>query len=107
MEQIECVVVGAGVVGLALARQLAHAGREVVILEAEDRFGTGISSRNSEVIHAGMYYAPGSLKARFCVEGNRSLYAYCQSRGVAHKRCGKLIVATEMSQMESLRQIQA
>jgi len=107
MERVECVVVGAGVVGLALARRLAMDGREVVILEAEDRFGTGISSRNSEVIHAGIYYAPGSLKARLCVEGNRALYAYCQRRGVAHARCGKLIVATEPAQMAALEQIQA
>jgi L-2-hydroxyglutarate oxidase LhgO len=105
MERIECVVVGAGVVGLALARQLALAGREVVILEAEDRIGTGISSRNSEVIHAGMYYPSGSLKARLCVEGNRAIYAYCLDRGVAHRRCGKLIVATEPSQVETLNQL--
>ena len=107
MEQVECVVVVAGVVGLALARRLAMDGREVVILEAEDRFGTGISSRNSEVIHAGIYYAPGSLKARLCVEGNRSLYAYCQRRGVAHSRCGKLIVATDPAQLSALELIQA
>jgi L-2-hydroxyglutarate oxidase LhgO len=81
MERIECVVVGAGVVGLALARELALAGREVVVLEQEDRFGTGTSSRNSEVIHAGMYYPAGSLKARLCVEGNGSLYEYCRSGG--------------------------
>jgi len=106
MERIECVVVGAGVVGLALARQLAMTGREVVILEGEDRIGTGISSRNSEVIHAGMYYAAGSLKARLCVAGNKALYAYCQGRGVAHRRCGKLIVATEPAQVKTLEQIQ-
>jgi L-2-hydroxyglutarate oxidase LhgO len=106
MERIECVVVGAGVVGLALARQLAMSGREVVILEAEDRIGTGTSSRNSEVIHAGIYYAEGSLKARLCVEGNRALYAYCGARHVEHRRCGKLIVATEDSQIAALRQIQ-
>ena len=107
MERVECIVVGAGVVGLALARRLSMEGREVVILEAEDRFGTGISSRNSEVIHAGIYYAPGSLKARLCVEGNRALYVYCQRRGVAHARCGKLIVATEPAQLAALEQIQA
>ncbi len=93
--------------GLALARQLAMAGREVVLLEAEDRFGTGISSRNSEVIHAGIHDAPGSLKAQLCVAGNRALYDYCQRRGVAHRRCGKLIVATEPSQVETLERIQA
>ena len=106
MERIECVVIGAGVVGLALARELAMAGREVAILEAEDRFGTGTSSRNSEVIHAGMYYPAGSLKARLCVEGNRALYEYCQARQVGHRRCGKLIVAGP-GQEDALRQLQA
>ena len=105
MERISCVVIGAGVVGLALARHLALGGREVVVLEAEDRIGTGISSRNSEVIHAGIYYPAGSLKARLCVAGNRMLYAYCEAHGVAHRRCGKLIVATEDSQIEALRQL--
>jgi len=107
MEQVECLVIGAGVVGLALARQLAMAGREVVLLEAEDRFGTGTSSRNSEVVHAGMYYPAGSLKARLCVEGNRTLHAYCRDRQVAHRRCGKLIVATAPEQCEALRRLQA
>jgi len=107
MERIECVVIGAGVVGLALARELAMAGREVVILESEDRFGTGTSSRNSEVVHAGMYYAAGTLKAKLCPEGNRSLYEYCRARGVAHKRCGKLIVAATPAQLDALRKIQA
>ena len=105
MERVSCVVIGAGVVGLALARHLAMQGREVVVLEAEDRIGTGISSRNSEVIHAGIYYPAGSLKARLCVAGNRMLYAYCEAHGVAHRRCGKLIVATEDSQIEALRQL--
>jgi len=107
MERIECVVIGAGVVGLALARELAMAGREVAILEAEDRFGTGTSSRNSEVIHAGMYYPAGSLKARLCLEGNRSLYEYCRDRQIGHRRCGKLIVAAGPGQLEALRRIQA
>ena len=107
MERVECVVIGAGVVGLALARELAMAGREVVVLEAEDRFGTGTSSRNSEVIHAGMYYQPGSLKARLCVEGNRSLYAYCRDRRIGHRRCGKLIVAAGPGQQDALRRLQA
>ncbi|MGA2082014.1 MAG: NAD(P)/FAD-dependent oxidoreductase [Holophaga sp.] len=107
MERIECVVVGAGVVGLALARELALAGREVVVLEQEDRFGTGTSSRNSEVIHAGMYYPAGSLKARLCVEGNGSLYEYCRERRVEHRRCGKLIVAAGPGQLEALDQLQA
>jgi L-2-hydroxyglutarate oxidase LhgO len=107
MERVECVVIGAGVVGLALARQLAQQGHEVVLLEAEDRIGTGISSRNSEVIHAGIYYPADSLKARLCVAGNRALYAYCQAHGVAHRRCGKLIVATDDAQLDDLRALQA
>jgi L-2-hydroxyglutarate oxidase LhgO len=92
-DRIECVVVGAGVVGLAVARALALAGREVLLLEAEHHPGTMTSARNSGVIHAGLYYAPGSLKARFCVAGNRVLYEYCKARGVEHRNCGKLIVA--------------
>ena len=107
MDCVECVVIGAGVVGLALARQLALQGREVVVLEAEDRIGTGISSRNSEVIHAGIYYQADSLKARLCVAGNRALYAFCEAHQVNHRRCGKLIVATEGSQLEGLRQLHA
>jgi L-2-hydroxyglutarate oxidase LhgO len=107
MEQIECVVIGAGVVGLALARELAMAGREVAVLEAEDRAGTGTSSRNSEVVHAGMYYPAGSLKARLCVEGNRTLYEYCRARNVGHRRCGKLIVAASPDQADALRGLQA
>jgi L-2-hydroxyglutarate oxidase LhgO len=107
MERVECVVIGAGVVGLALARALALRGREVVVLEAEGRVGTGISARNSEVIHSGIYYPQGSLKARLCVEGRRALYAYCEARGVAHRRCGKLVVATDPSQVEGLRALRA
>jgi L-2-hydroxyglutarate oxidase LhgO len=106
MDKVECVVVGAGVVGLAVARALALAGREVVILEAEDAIGTHTSSRNSEVIHAGIYYPRGSLKARACVEGRRRLYAYCESHGVPHRRCGKLIVATNENQRTELKEIQ-
>ena len=92
-DRIECVVIGAGVVGLAVARALALAGREVLLLEAEGHPGTITSSRNSGVIHAGLYYAPGSFKARFCVAGNRAMYAYCEARGVEHHNCGKLIIA--------------
>jgi L-2-hydroxyglutarate oxidase LhgO len=95
VETVDAVVVGAGVVGLAVARALALEGREVLILEAEDAFGTITSARNSEVIHAGVYYAEGSLKARLCVEGRNALYAFCRSHGVTHMACGKLIVATE------------
>jgi L-2-hydroxyglutarate oxidase LhgO len=92
-DRVECVVIGAGVVGLAVARALALAGREVLLLEAETHPGTVTSARNSGVIHAGLYYAPKSLKARFCVAGNRALYAYCKQHGVDHQNCGKLIVA--------------
>jgi L-2-hydroxyglutarate oxidase LhgO len=106
MDSVECVVVGAGVVGLAVARALARAGREVVVLEAEDAIGTHTSSRNSEVIHAGIYYPKGSLKARACVRGRRLLYDYCASHGVPHRRCGKLIVATDASQVPELKTIQ-
>ena len=102
---LDVVVVGAGVVGLAIARELAMAGRDVVVLEAADHIGSGISSRNSEVIHAGIYYPAGSLKARLCVEGRKALYAYAASRGVPHQRCGKLIVATDDAEAERLEGI--
>ena len=107
MEKLDAVVIGAGVVGLAVARALALAGREVVILEAEEAIGTHTSSRNSEVIHAGIYYPAGSLKARACVEGKTLLYEYCVGHGVPHRRCGKLIVATEAAQVEELQKIQS
>ncbi|OFX10966.1 MAG: FAD-dependent oxidoreductase [Alphaproteobacteria bacterium RIFOXYD12_FULL_60_8] len=106
VEKVDCVVIGAGVVGLALARAQALRGREVVILEAENAFGTVTSSRNSEVIHAGVYYPKGSLKARLCVEGNRRMYAYLSERGVAHKNVTKLIVASEKAEEEGLREVQ-
>lgn len=102
MDEIDCAVVGAGVVGLAIARALAQRGREVVILERERRIGEGVSSRNSEVVHAGLYYPGGSLKARLCMRGRTALYAYCASRKIAHRRCGKLIVATSDAQLEEL-----
>ena len=102
MDRVDCVVVGAGVVGLAVARALARAGREVVVLEAADAIGTGTSSRNSEVIHAGLYYPPGSWKARLCVRGRELLYDYCAAHGVAHRRCGKLVVATDAAQEPGL-----
>ncbi|HUT48086.1 MAG TPA: NAD(P)/FAD-dependent oxidoreductase [Alphaproteobacteria bacterium] len=106
-ERLDCVVVGAGVVGLAAARALALAGREVTVLERADSFGTETSSRNSEVIHAGIYYPPGSLKARHCVAGKHLLYAYCAERGIAHKRIGKIIVATGEAQIASLEEDKA
>lgn len=105
METVDAVVVGAGVVGLAVARSLAVRGREVLVLEAADTIGTGTSSRNSEVIHAGIYYAAGSLKARLCVQGNAMLYDYCARRGVDHRHCGKLIVATSSEQVDQLQVI--
>jgi len=107
MDKIEAVVIGAGVVGLAVARALALAGREVIILEAEDAIGTHTSSRNSEVIHAGIYYPAGSLKATTCVAGRQRLYEYCAARGVPHRRCGKLIVAGDERQREELERIRA
>jgi L-2-hydroxyglutarate oxidase LhgO len=107
MEQIECVVIGAGVVGLAVARALAEAGREVLVLEAAEGIGTETSSRNSEVIHAGIYYPRDSLMARLCVQGKRMLYAFCAEHGVAHRNCGKLIVATDAAEVEKLAGIRA
>ena len=107
MERVDSVVIGAGVVGLAVARALAMAGREVLLLEAMAAIGTGTSSRNSEVIHAGLYYPPGSWKARLCLRGRELLYAYCAERGIAHRCCGKLIVVTEAAQepaLQALRQ---
>jgi L-2-hydroxyglutarate oxidase LhgO len=107
MEDIECVVSGAGVIGLAVARRLALAGREVLVLEAAGSIGTETSSRNSEVIHAGIYYPTGSLKARTCVAGKHRLYDYCAERGIPHRRCGKLIVATSQEQEPTLADIRA
>ncbi|ARP91674.1 FAD-dependent oxidoreductase [Bordetella genomosp. 9] len=102
---IDCVVVGAGVVGLAIARALALAGREVLVAEATEAIGTGTSSRNSEVIHAGIYYPAGSLKATLCVRGKHMLYDYCTQRGIPHRRLGKLIVATNAAQSAMLDDI--
>jgi L-2-hydroxyglutarate oxidase LhgO len=107
MDRTDVIVVGAGVIGLAVARALAMAGREVVILEHERRFGTGVSSRNSEVIHAGIYYPRGSLKAAFCGEGRSRLYQYCDSHKVAYSRCGKLIVAPPASRADALEALHA
>lgn len=106
MESVDAVVIGAGVVGLAVARQLALEGREVIILEGENAIGTATSSRNSEVIHAGIYYPRGSLKATTCVAGKTLLYRYCVERGIPHMRCGKLIVATDAAQRDELEAIQ-
>lgn len=103
--EMQTVVIGAGVVGLAIGRALARAGHEVLILEAGDRFGEGISSRNSEVVHAGIYYPEGSLKALLCVLGRRQLYQYCEHHQVEYHRCGKWIVATSDQQAENLQTI--
>ena len=106
MDRVDAVVVGAGAVGLAVARELALRGRETIVLEATAGIGNGTSSRNSEVIHAGLYDAPTSLKARLCVAGRRLLYPYCEARGVGHRRCGKLVVAATPAQVELLRAIE-
>ncbi len=103
MEEVGAVVIGAGVVGLACARALAARGIETLILERHEAFGTETSARNSEVIHAGLYYPTGSMKACFCVAGRRQLYDYCASRGVVHRRCGKLVVATATAQEAKLQ----
>jgi L-2-hydroxyglutarate oxidase LhgO len=107
---VDTLVIGAGVVGLAIARELAQAGREVIVLEKNRGIGEETSSRNSEVIHAGLYYPAGSLKARLCVEGRERLYGYCAAKGIAHRRCGKLIVAVHEAQrpkLETLRTLSA
>ena len=105
MERVQCIVVGAGVVGLAVARALASKGREVVVLESESHIGTGVSSRHSGVIHAGIYYEKDSLKARVCVNGKHALYRFCEEHGVSHARIGKLIVATDPAQLPALEQL--
>jgi L-2-hydroxyglutarate oxidase LhgO len=107
MEKVECVVIGAGVIGLAVARRLAQAGREVILLEAAEGIGTVTSSRNSEVIHAGIYYPSESLMARMCVSGKGALYRYCRDHGIPHRNCGKLIVATTAKETEKLNSIRA
>jgi L-2-hydroxyglutarate oxidase LhgO len=104
---VETVVVGAGVVGLAIARALAQRGREVLVLERHGRIGSETSARNSQVIHAGLYYAPGSLRAKLCVAGKALLYRFCAENGVAHARCGKLLVATEEGEVAKIEAIAA
>ncbi len=104
-ERLDCAVIGAGAVGLAIARELARRGREVVVLEAAEAIGSETSSRNSEVIHAGLYYPPGSLKGRLCVRGKTLLYAYLDARGVEVRRCGKLLVATEPDEVPRLSEV--
>jgi L-2-hydroxyglutarate oxidase LhgO len=105
--QVQAVVIGAGAVGLACARALAREGKEVIILERNADFGLETSARNSEVIHAGIYYPAGSLKANMCVDGRKKLYAFCDAYGVEYSQCGKLIVATSYDQLNDLQKIQA
>src|SRR5215467_678681 len=107
MDKVECIVIGAGVIGLAVARRLAQAGREVVVLEAAEGIGTVTSSRNSEVIHAGIYYPAGSWMARMCVAGKHALYRYCDEHGIPYRNCGKLIVATTPEETAKLAAIRA
>lgn len=106
MDQVDSIVIGAGAVGLAVGRALAASGRETIVVEAEPAIGQGVSSRNSEVIHAGLYYPTGSLKARLCVRGKELLYALCASHGVEHRRCGKLVVATTDAEAAALTTVQ-
>lgn len=105
IETVDTVVIGAGVIGLAVARALAMQGREVLIVEAADAIGTEVSARNSEVLHAGLYYPTGSAKARWCVEGRAALVDYCRTRGVAHQLCGKLVVATEPGEVPAIERL--
>lgn len=107
MDRVDCIVIGAGVVGLACARAIAQAGLEVMIVERETALGTGVSARNSEVIHAGLYYPTGSRKALWCVRGARMLYDYCAQRSIAHRRCGKLLVATREADVKALEALRA
>jgi L-2-hydroxyglutarate oxidase LhgO len=107
MDRVGAVVIGAGAVGLAVARTLAQAGHETIVAEAQSGIGQGVSSRNSEVIHAGLYYTPGSLKAELCVRGKELLYQLCASHGVDHRRCGKLTVANNAEEVTALRGLQA
>lgn len=106
MDRVDAIVIGGGAVGLAVGRALAQAGRETIVAEAQTGIGQGVSSRNSEVIHAGLYYAPGSLKARLCVRGKQLLYELCASHGVGHDNCGKLVVATSDAETAALRGLQ-
>lgn len=106
-ERVECIVIGAGVVGLAVARAVALSGREVVVLEKADVIGSETSSRHSEVIHAGIYYPQNSLKAAFCVAGKKAMYAFCDTHGVAYNRCGKIIVATDEEQLPELERLKS
>ena len=104
---MQILVVGAGVVGLAIARAAALAGHDVTVAEATGGIGNGVSSRNSEVIHAGIYYPSGSLRARHCTRGRRMLYEFCATHGVGHNKCGKLIVATDTAELAKVEALLA
>eukprot|EP01025_Chloroclados_australasicus_P064814 TRINITY_DN8714_c0_g1_i1.p1 TRINITY_DN8714_c0_g1~~TRINITY_DN8714_c0_g1_i1.p1 ORF type:complete len:216 (-),score=9.83 TRINITY_DN8714_c0_g1_i1:466-1092(-) len=104
-QALEAVVIGAGVIGLAIARALSQRGKEVLVIERHPAIGTESSSRNSEVIHAGLYYTPGSLKSRMCVEGKHMLYNYCQEKQIPHQKLGKLLVANTEEEIDKLKQI--
>src|SRR6516165_1699920 len=104
---MQMLVVGAGVVGLAIAREAAKRGHDVIVAEASSTIGSGTSSRNSEVIHAGIYYPSGSLRARHCTRGRRMLYEFCAKHGVAHNKCGKLIVATDTAELAKVEALLA
>ncbi|XP_074276151.1 L-2-hydroxyglutarate dehydrogenase, mitochondrial [Silene latifolia] len=106
-EKVDCVVIGAGIVGIAIARELSLKGRQVLVLDSSNTFGTGTSSRNSQVIHAGIYHPPNSFKAKFCVKGRELMYRYCSERDVPHKQVGKLVVATSESEIPKLNEILA
>ena len=103
--EVETVIVGAGVIGLAIGAEMARSGRQVFLLESSKTIGCGISSRNSEVVHSGIYYPEASLKRRFCVEGRQLLYAYCNSRNIVHRMCGKLVLATSEPEIATLEAI--
>ncbi|MHA1564473.1 MAG: NAD(P)/FAD-dependent oxidoreductase, partial [Alphaproteobacteria bacterium] len=107
LDPVDTIVIGAGVVGIAIARALSLAGHETIVLEAAGAIGTHTSSRNSEVIHAGIYYPKDSMKARLCVAGRDQLYAYCQDHAIPHRNCGKLIVATSQGEIPKLTGLQA
>src|SRR3569832_1083694 len=107
MERVGALVIGAGAVGLAVARALAQAGHETIACEAQTHIGQGVSSRNSEVIHAGLYYTPGSLKAKLCVRGKEMLYALAASHGIPHRNCGKFVVAQDEAEAVALRNLAA
>ena len=105
MDKVDIIIVGAGVIGLAIAEKLSSGSKEVIVIEKHDGFGREASSRNSEVIHAGLYYPKGSLKASMCVEGNRMLYALCEQKGIQYRKTGKILVAGNDEETEQIQQL--